>query len=333
MKIMKKILLILGSLLLFILSCQKQEIPVSDTEKETLATKANQTICLSDEMLKQDIASNPGRAKFLADLEEKTKLYEGRTGGSARGPGILYLPVVIHVVLTDTTLIPTAQIISQLQVWNKDFNKLNTELANTSIYLAGYQFNKVANCQIQFYISNIVRVQTTVIEFPLDESMKSSATGGSDPVDPATKLNVWVCNTPYGYSWGKFPGGPLLIDGIVIDYAFFGTNNPYFKGRVGTHEAGHWLNLRHIWGDSQCGNDQVQDTPKHFGSSTGCPAAGTKSTCAGKPLLMWMNYMDYSYGTCTYMFTDGQKKRMDATIDNARPAYFSTTKIYTDILP
>ncbi len=330
---MKKILPILGSLLLFILSCQKQENQISNFEKETLASKTNQSICMSDEMLKQDIASNPGRAKFLADLEEKTKLYEGRTGGNARGPGVLYLPVVIHVVLTDTTLIPNSQIMSQLQVWNKDFNKLNTELANSSIYLAGYAFNKVANCQIKFYISNIVRVQTTVVEFPLTNEMKSSATGGSDPVDPATKLNIWVCNTPNGSSWGNPPGGPLLLDGVVIDYAFFGINNPNYIGRLGTHEVGHWLNLLHIWGTSQCGDDQVQDTPKHFGPSSGCPAAGIKSTCNGKPLLMWMNYMDYTMGTCQYMFTDGQKKRMDATIDNARPAYFSTTKIYTDILP
>ena len=330
---MKKILFILGGLLLFILSCQKLENRVGDIEKETLAAKANQTICMSDEMLKQDIASNPGRAKFLADLEEKTMLYKGRETGNARGPGVLYLPVVIHVVLTDTTLIPNSQILSQIQVLNKDFNKLNTELANTSVYLAGYSYSKVANCQIQFYVANIVRVQTTVIEFPLTDEMKSSATGGSDPVDPATKLNIWVCNTPNGASWGYFPGAPLLIDGVVIDYAFFGTNNPYFIGRVGTHEVGHWLNLRHIWGDSQCGNDQVNDTPKHFGPTSGCPAAGTKSTCSSQPLLMWMNYMDYSMGTCKYMFTDGQKKRMDATIDLARPAYFSTTKIYTDILP
>ena len=330
---MKKIHLVLGSLLLFILSCQKQEKQVSNNDKETVSSNADQRICVSQEILDQDLAANPGRGKFLADLEEKTRLYKGREVENARGPGILYLPVVIHVVLTDTTLIPTAQIISQVQVWNKDFNKLNTELANTSIYLAGYSFNNVANCQIQFYISNIVRVQTTVIEFPSNNTMKSSATGGSDPVDPATKLNVWVCNTPSGSSWGQFPGGPLLTDGIVIDLAFFGTGNSYYKGRIGTHEAGHWLNLRHIWGDRQCGNDQVDDTPKHYGPSSGCPAAGIKSTCSGKPLIMWMNYMDYTWGTCEYMFTGGQKIRMDATIDFSRPAYFSTTKIYTDILP
>ena len=330
---MKKIHLVVGSLLLFFLSCQKQEKQVSDIEKETVATNADQRICVSQEILEQAIAADPERAKYLADLEEKTKQYEGREGGNLRGPGILYVPVVIHVVLTDTTLIPNSQIISQLQVLNKDFNKLNAELANTSVYLAGYPYNNVANCKIQFYVANIVRVQTTVIEFPLNNTVKSSANGGSDPVDPATKLNIWVCNTPNGSSWGQGPGVPPALDGIIIDYVFFGTNQPAHIGRIGTHEVGHWLNLWHIWGNSQCGDDQVQDTPKHFGPSSGCPAAGIKSTCSGKPLLMWMNYMDYTRGTCQYMFTDGQKKRMDATIDFSRPAYFSATKIYTDILP
>lgn len=330
---MKNIHLVLGSLLLFILSCQKQENQVSNNDKETVSSKADQRICVSQEILDQEIAADPGIAMYLASLEEKTRLYKGREVENLRGPGILYLPVVIHVVLTDTTLIPNSQIISQVQVLNKDFNKLNTELANTSVYLAGYAYSKVANCQIQFYVANIVRVKTTVLEFPLNNTVKSSANGGSDPVDPATKLNIWVCNTPNGSSWGQGPGVIPALDGVIIDYAFFGTNNPYFIGRIATHEIGHWLNLWHIWGNSQCGDDQVQDTPKHFGPSSGCPAAGTKSTCSSKPLLMWMNYMDYSLGTCEYMFTEGQKIRMDATIDNARPAYFSTTKIYTDILP
>ena len=331
---MKKTYLVFGSLLfLFILSCQKQEKRLSEIEKETVAATTNPVICMSEEMLNRDLATNPGRSKFLAELEEQTRLYEGWSEGNARGQIILYLPVVIHVVLTDTTLIPTSQIISQLQVWNKDFNKLNAELANPSVYLAGYSFNKVANCKIKFYITNIVRVQTTVVEFPLNNDVKSSATGGSDPVNPATKLNIWVCNTPAGSSWGQGPGVSPALDGIIIDYMFFGVNNPNYIGRLGTHEVGHWLNLWHIWGNSQCGDDQVQDTPKHFGPSSYCPAIGIRSTCTGQPLLMWMNYMDYSMGTCEYMFTDGQKKRMDATVDHARSAWFSSTKTYVDILP
>ncbi|HEY6064489.1 MAG TPA: hypothetical protein VIV35_12810, partial [Chitinophagaceae bacterium] len=110
-----------------------------------------------------------------------------------------------------------------------------------------------------------------VLEFPLNNAVKSAANGGSDPVDPATKLNIWVCNTPNGSSWGQGPGVIPALDGIIIDYAFFGANNPNYIGRVGTHEVGHWLNLWHIWGNSQCGDDQVQDTPKHFGPVADVP--------------------------------------------------------------
>lgn len=335
---MKKIHLILGILLLFIFSCQKQENLANETEKATITAKGDPGICLSAEILEQEIAANPGRAKFLANLEEKTKLYENRVAAKGkkpapgRPPGILYLPLVIHIVLTDPATIPDAQIINALQVLNKDYNKLNAELVNNpSVYLAGYSYNSVANCQIQFYVSDIVRVPTTVTEFaPGSSAMKSAATGGSDPVDPATKLNVWVCNTG-NPCWSQFPGGNLLTDGIVMHYVYFGYNNT--TSRIIPHETGHWLNLRHIWGDSQCGNDFVNDTPKHFGPSSGCLGVGAKSTCPGKPLIMWMNYMDYSHGACYYMFTGGQKDRMDATIINARQAYFSTTKIYPDILP
>ena len=54
-------------------------------------------------------------------------------------------------------------------------------------------------------------------------------------------------------------------DGVVCDYAYFGNmgtaTSPYDLGRTLTHEIGHWLNLRHIWGDSNCGNDFCGDTP------------------------------------------------------------------------
>ncbi|HRF42414.1 MAG TPA: M43 family zinc metalloprotease, partial [Saprospiraceae bacterium] len=53
----------------------------------------------------------------------------------------------------------------------------------------------------------------------------------------------------------------------------------YARGRTLTHEVGHWLNLRHIWGDATCGNDQVADTPVHNTSNGGCPTYPHYSTC------------------------------------------------------
>lgn len=328
---MQKAIVLICGLLFFISACHKSE-SGSAPETKNIALNEDSRTCASAELLDMEIRKNPSRAAYLEALETRISTYDGRNTGSQRLPGKLYLPVVIHIVLTDPSVISDATIATQLQILNRDLNKNNSELASSSVYLAGYKLNNVANCQIETYVSDIVRVVTSVAEFPLhSDSMKVASLGGSDPIDPVHKLNIWVCNTPGGMSWAKFPGGPVLTDGIVIDYAFFGPNTPAYpnhNGRTAIHELGHWLNLRHIWGDADCGNDLVDDTPTQPAPNYYCPAVGLKSTCRTKPLMMWMNYMDYSYGNCRYMFTSGQKQRMDATIDNARSTYFSTTKIF-----
>jgi hypothetical protein len=330
---MNKVIVLICCFLFFISACHKSEsVSAPAPDKENISSKDDSRTCASAELLEKEIGSNPGRAAYLEALETKIASYAGRNTSTERLPGKLYLPVVIHIVLTDPSVISNATIVTQLQLLNLDLNKNNPELANSSVYLAGYKLSSVANCQIEPYVTDVVRVVTSVAEFSLHgDSMKVTSLGGSDPIDPVHKLNIWVCNTPGGYSWAKFPGGPVQTDGIVIDYAFFGPNTPAYpnhNGRVAIHELGHWLNLRHIWGDADCGTDGVNDTPIQPAPNYYCPAAGLKSTCRTKPLMMWMNYMDYSYGNCKYMFTSGQKQRMDATIDNARSTYFSTTKIF-----
>ncbi|WP_246186411.1 M43 family zinc metalloprotease [Phnomibacter ginsenosidimutans] len=103
----------------------------------------------------------------------------------------------------------------------------------------------------------------------------------------------------------------------------FGTTGtaaaPFNLGRTATHEVGHWANLRHIWGDATCGNDQVGDTPPHNTANYGCPAQGHKSTCTGTPNELWMNYMDYTDDRCMYMFSTGQKDRMLAVFAAGGP--------------
>jgi hypothetical protein len=143
------------------------------------------------------------------------------------------------------------------------------------------------------------------------------ATTGIAPTSPTTKLNMWSCNMSGGIlGYAQFPGGSSATDGVVIDDNAFGvTTNyaPYNKGRTATHEVGHWLNLRHIWGDANCGNDIVADTPLHNTANYGCPASGVRSTCSGNPVMMTMNYMDYTDDLCMYMFSAGQNARMNAT--------------------
>ncbi|MFN3315574.1 MAG: hypothetical protein ACK40K_02095, partial [Raineya sp.] len=67
------------------------------------------------------------------------------------------------------------------------------------------------------------------------------------------------------------------------------------------------------WGDANCGNDFVADTPTQQTSNGGCPTF-PKPSC-GNTSDMWMNYMDYTDDRCMYMFSLGQKDRMRATFE------------------
>jgi hypothetical protein len=154
--------------------------------------------------------------------------------------------------------------------------------------------------------------------------MKRSTKGGINPTSPTTKLNIWVCTLANGIlGYAQFPGGSSATDGVVILNTAFGRTGtvraPFNKGRTATHEVGHWLNLRHIWGDATCGSDLVNDTPTHNTANYGCPASGHRSTCSGTPVEMTMNYMDYTDDACMYMFSLGQKSRMLATFASGSP--------------
>jgi hypothetical protein len=145
--------------------------------------------------------------------------------------------------------------------------------------------------------------------------MKFSSNGGSDAVDSSKYLNIWVCNIGGGIlGYAQFPGGSAATDGIVVGPQFFGSQGfvqaPFDKGRTTTHEIGHWLNLRHIWGDGRCLQDDfVADTPSSDRPNYGCPSYPTVNCRTND---MTMNYMDYVNDECMYMFSEGQKSRMRA---------------------
>ena len=117
---------------------------------------------------------------------------------------------------------------------------------------------------------------------------------------------------------------PARTDGVVILHAAFGTTGtaaaPFGLGRTTTHEVGHWLNLRHIWGDTNdcSGSDQVSDTPRATAPNYGKPD-WPHITCNNGPNGdMFMNYMDYVDDAAMFMFTQAQAARMNATLAGPR---------------
>ena len=155
-------------------------------------------------------------------------------------------------------------------------------------------------------------------------------------------MNVWVVKTieqfdPDGgivLGFAQFPNQLFSdpeTDGIVIRHDYCGSIETASsnRGRTLTHEAGHWLNLRHIWGDEDCGNDNIDDTPTgqepNYGICTGnFPYnVGVCSSSPGQTITqssgeMFMNYMDYSDDFCMNMFSLGQGERMRSAINTYR---------------
>ena len=233
---------------------------------------------------------------------------------------MISIPVVIHVLYnTAIQNISDAQIISQLQVLNEDFNKINKDTINTPSV-----FKQVAAaCNISFCLAKldaqgrtttgIIRKYTSKTSFSIDDAMKYASSGGDDSWDCKKYLNIWICNlqsSTIGYSTP--PNGQIDRDGVVIQYDCFGTTGnikyPFNKGRTATHEIGHWLGLRHIWGDNICGSDGIDDTPNQSSCNFNCPSFPKLSDCSPNANGdMFMNFMDYTDDACMNMFSDGQK--------------------------
>lgn len=280
--------------------------------------------CGSNEHHLHLMQTDPQYAANRALIEQHTEQY---AVSPDKKRVVKTIPVVFHIVYnTAAQNVSDAQIQSQLNVLNADFRKLNADWTNTPAVFQAL----VADAEIQFCLAQqdpnglattgIVRKSTTVTAFSTNDAVKYTAQGGDNAWDRSRYLNIWVCNLSGGVlGYAQFPGGAAATDGVVITYTGFGTTGtaaaPFNKGRTATHEVGHWLNLYHIWGDDGTGcngSDLVGDTPNAGGPNYGCPVFPKVSCSNGPNGDLHMNYMDYSDDACMYMFTAGQKARMEA---------------------
>ncbi|RYD77801.1 MAG: zinc metalloprotease, partial [Sphingobacteriales bacterium] len=276
-----------------------------------------QRVCNTDEYIKSDF-----KEAFYLNDSQSSRLPARDTSPNE----IITIPVVIHVLFNNAGQnISDEQILSQLEVLNKDFRLLNQDRINVPAAFKG----RSADAKIMFCLAQvdpqgrpttgILRRYTTVGTFMKADNMKFKATGGSDAWDAKNYLNIWVCSM-FGRTLGYAtpPGGDPAKDGVVMNYDVFGGDKgrlrkDFDKGRTGTHEVAHWMGLKHIWGDDDCGDDEVDDTPKQTSYNFGCPTFPRKTYCSPDDNGdMYMNFMDLTNDACMYMFTNGQKNRMRA---------------------
>lgn len=307
--------------------------------------------CATMERMHKEHEQNPAIKAQRMQIEEYIQQHQ-HLHAASKTSVVHTIPVVVHIVLSNPTLVTDAQVASQIAVLNQDFRKLN---ADTNLVPTAFK-GLAADSEIEFCLATtdpngnpttgITRTVTTVPAFTADyDSVKYTSMGGIDAWNTSNYLNLWVCNLAGGtLGYAQFPGGSAATDGVVILYTAFGTMGtataPYNLGRTATHEVGHYLSLYHIWGDEPaCDQDDlVADTPLQAADNGGCPSYPLLDACQTLlPGVMFMNYMDYVNDACMQMFTTGQKARMKTALTGSRSSLLTSpvclpTSVKTEVI-
>lgn len=282
--------------------------------------------------------STPQQARFEKWIQEKVQQKRARTAQQwVEGP-VYQIPVVVHVVhqgepVGEGSNISLEQIEDQIRILNEDFRRQNADTTNTQELFRPL----AADARIEFVLARqdpnglptngVVRVVGTQNSYRISDGAEL---GALSQWNPENYLNIWTTRISGGIlGFAQLPisdqpgleGASFnsLTDGVVIDYLSFGSvgslRERYNGGRTTTHEVGHYLGLRHIWGDGNCDvDDFVEDTPLQANSYDFCPS-GEAISC-GSP-DMYDNYMDLTDDACMNIFTEGQALRMRTVLENS----------------
>ena len=268
--------------------------------------------------------------------------------------GVYQIPVIVHIIhngeaVGTGTNLSAAVVQSQIDVLNEDFRRI--------FGTSGYNTHPDgADTQIEFCLAKrrpngtafppgedgINRINRNTQGWGAPPYTTAFVDGTIKPYTIATQgydaaiyMNFWSVNLSGGIlGYAQFPttslGGmscapqSVNTDGVVMLYSSIGKSSvtgqpgPYNEGRTATHEIGHWLGLRHIWGDGGCGvDDFCADTPLSDAANFGCPTTNSCTDPAPDPNDMVQNYMDYTDDLCMNIFTNDQKTRMRLVLENS----------------
>ena len=286
------------------------------------------THCGTMEMDAYNRQQHPNRGtldEFERWFGDQVAAYKQQVDNGYRAP-LLTVPVIFHII-TDgagNENLSAAVVQAQLDQLNLDFRDQ-----------AGSTDAAKADIEMEFCLATLDPSDNVLAE----PGINRVTTYGDGPftsgyidgtVKPATQwnpndyMNIWVAPLSGGLlGWAQFPdnsglgglnanGGNANTDGVVVGSGTVGSvanpgyAPPYNLGRTLTHEVGHWVGLRHIWGDANCGNDFCGDTPESQTSNSGCP---NQTTCDGNRDMV-ENYMDYTNDACMNVFSNDQKTRI-----------------------
>jgi hypothetical protein len=295
--------------------------------------------------LEEDMQKHPVFYQNLESKNNELKLQNDKALSRLQNlkteNGVKIIPVVVHVIHDlGNENISDASIQGALDILNENINgQADNFLSRTPDIFAAVR----GDAKLEFRLAKLDPLgnPTTGIN-----RVRSTLTDEPDPRDEVKALsywnsyqyfNIWTVkrflpqddgNTLLGYA--QFPDTRFMsTDGVVL------LSSQMVSGGTLTHETGHWLGLRHTWGDATCGDDGVKDTPPargpnyginlsdfpyHAGLSPPPPITGVWG-CIADSLNpageMFVNYMDYSNDAAVTMFTMDQNSIMDFTLDGA----------------
>ncbi len=296
-------------------------------------------------------------ATFEQWMSEKIAIRKQQTAHQKQGEETRIIPIIFHIVngcepIGTGTNVAAELIQAQLNQLNADFRQQNADFdgswsqaADTDIEFCLATVDQHGNCLPE---AGIMRWDTWG-EGPHDDDFIDVTIKPNSIQDPSSFLNFWVIALQPGFlGYAQFPDGDPIgdgsltygshaatTDGVVCTHTAIGSLDypnpidPTRIGRTATHEVGHWLGLRHIWGDGGCGvDDYCSDTPSAEFANVNCTPI---SHCGSQDMIQ--NYMDYTSDACRNLFTIDQKARMDAVLNFSTNRPFNLNSIPTVCQP
>ncbi len=331
---MKKILVSCAVLCILVSACSGEE-ELSRNIDETSSTVIPKDIMLRtaqafDNRINRKLDTDPIFAAKYAENEAYLEAYAREAEEKAKS-GKSDLPIyTIRVVVNNiyrTAPLSMARIERQIERLNEAFAG---ELSGRPSGLPSSAERFIAgDTRIRFVLDE-VNTRRNQRNFSLNSELYARSTGGIDPTSPSTRVNIYVANLLDSPNFegsigdSAFPGeGDPEFDNIFVDQLAFDVrpgNGELNEGKLLVHEMGHYFNLSHLPGrrTETCRfDDAVGDTPNCSTLYFGDVNTGSSTTTCGSQDMYW-NFMNNTDDSEKFMFTNGQRNRMRATLDPTR---------------